>query len=74
MKARSIKIQESFFSAPSGTILTIHEGTYETQVCDVCGKKKKCDYFSGHFEAGHHAVYMDVCRACQRILSAGVGE
>ena len=61
-----IKISESFFHAPIGSTLIRIENTYQLEVCDMCGKKKKCDWFEWdpHISG---MTGMDVCRTCAKI-------
>lgn len=55
-----IRVDFEFFREPVGTIYELIENTYELNVCDCCGKKRKCDYYSSE-----HA-YLDLCRTCRK--------
>lgn len=66
-----IRLKKSFFSAPVGTKLILIPDTYELNVCDICGKKRQCDYYqSEEFEGicGPTSVFVDVCRQCKKDL------
>lgn len=55
-----IRVDFEFFREPVGTIYELIENTYELNVCDCCGKKRKCDYYSSE-----HAC-LDLCRTCRK--------
>lgn len=38
-----VRLPFDFFRVPAGTPFYLIEDTYELNVCDVCGKKRKCD-------------------------------
>ena len=61
-----VEIQKPFFSAEKGTKLKRIEGTIESQVCDVCGKKKPCDWYIPIEKSS--ITGMDICRSCARSL------
>ena len=52
------------FRAPIGTYFDLVENSYATAVCDICGKRKKCNYF----ECWCHnpIVGFDCCRTCRK--------
>lgn len=55
-----IRVDFEFFREPVGTIYELIENTYELNVCDCCGKKRKCDYYTSE-----HA-FLDLCRTCRK--------
>ena len=62
-----VKIKEPFFRAPAGSIAVRVDGTYDTEVCDVCGKKRKCDWYE--WRPGIAGMTgMDICRSCAKSL------
>lgn len=67
MPADFIRIRDAFFSLPPGSILKLIPETYDTEVCDVCGEKKRCDWYEP--VENSTTTGMDVCRRCSRILN-----
>lgn len=60
-----IMISEKFFSAPAGSMLKRLPDTRMFQVCDICGKKKPCDWYE--WEPSISGMTgMDVCPTCAR--------
>ena len=66
MTVEFIRIREGFFSLPAGSILRLIPDTLESEVCDVCGEKKRCDWYEPVERST--TTGMDVCRRCSKIL------
>jgi len=58
------KLVMPVFNAPVGTYFALCENTYEMTVCDVCGKKKKCDFFECW--CFKPITGFDCCRTCRK--------
>lgn len=44
-------------------VFTLIEGTYEANVCDCCGQKRRCDYYYSDNQNGR--TFVDLCRSCR---------
>lgn len=62
-----IKIQEEFFSAPVGATLELIPDSRMSQVCDVCGCRKYCDWYEWDPPISG-MTGMDVCSTCAKKL------
>ena len=55
--------------APTGSEFTLVKDTYESNVCDCCGNRRKCDLFV-HFYTNSmgykDTVFLDLCRSCRK--------
>ena len=60
-----VRLPFDFFRAPAGTPFYLIENTYALEVCDVCGKKRTCDYY----QSKDPVVFLDVCRSCRNELN-----
>ena len=58
------KLVMPVLKAPVGTYFALCENTYVTAVCDVCGKKKKCDFFECW--CLRPITGFDCCRTCRK--------
>lgn len=62
-----IKIKEDFFHAPPGSTLRLIPNSRMSQVCDVCGCRKYCDWYE--WDPGISGMTgMDVCSSCAKKL------
>lgn len=57
-----LALNKNIFSLKKGDILTLIIDTYALEICDVCGKKRKCDWF----EQTEKLTGIDVCRECRK--------
>lgn len=60
-----IRIKAPFFYASEGTEFNLVPGTYASQVCDVCGNRRMCDWY---VPKDCSVTGMDVCRTCGKTL------
>lgn len=68
MTVEQIMIEKPFFSAPAGSTLKLIHNTRMSQVCDVCGNRRYCDWYE--WEPGITGMTgMDVCPECSKRLS-----
>lgn len=69
MRPKCIRLNDRFFSANAGDILYLHEsaGTYP-EVCDECGRKRKCALYMFFGRNEINTTFMDVCRECSEKL------
>lgn len=65
MTTEKIVITDPFFSAPAGSTLRLVPDSCCLQVCDICGKKKYCDYYIWD-PSIMGMTGMDVCPTCSR--------
>lgn len=68
MTAEIIMINEKFFSAPAGSTLKLLHNSRMNQVCDVCGKRRYCDWYEWDPSISG-MTGMDVCPGCSKKLS-----
>lgn len=61
-----VELKIPFFSLLEGTRLERIDGTLETQVCDVCGQKKRCDWYVPCGNICHPG--MNICKSCAKKL------
>lgn len=62
-----IRIEKDFFSAPPGSTLRLIPNRRMSQVCDVCGCRKYCDWYE--WDPGISGMPgMDVCSTCAKKL------
>ena len=47
----------------AGDRFVLIKDTYDLEICDLCGKKRKCDWFEYD---GENYTGIDVCRGCQK--------
>lgn len=59
------RLKEPAFIFETGDTLHLMPDSYEMNICDVCGQRRKCDWLENcHLEDGRTG--MDCCRTCQR--------
>lgn len=63
-----IKLEKPFFHY-IGTLKVVPE-TYDNEVCDICGRRRKCDWYEPvvRKDPWTDLTGMDICRQCQRLL------
>jgi hypothetical protein len=64
MKPGTYRLKEDAFIFDKGDIFDLRDGTYDSEICDICGNRRMCDwliYFGDHHKAG-----FDCCRSCQK--------
>lgn len=54
----------SFIDPYEGNVWKAIPDTYTPQICDVCGKKRKCNYMELQGVPNTAVRYMDCCRSC----------
>lgn len=42
--------------------------SYATEICDICGNRRKCDYWMSY---GRNVRFWDICRSCQTMIRKG---
>ena len=63
--------------APAGSEFVRILDTYQMDICDCCGKKRKCDLYEHAYtsDLGYgDVVFMDLCRTCAREQTVEVVE
>ena len=65
----SYKSKVPIFNAPAGTVFYYIANSYELNVCDICGKKRKCDWFE--CEDIGILTGFDCCRSCRSEVLEG---
>lgn len=68
MTVEMIMIEKPFFSAPAGSTLKLLHDTRMAQVCDVCGKRRRCDWYEWEPRI-IGMTGMDVCPTCAKRLA-----
>lgn len=61
--------EEKILEVNSWTLKLV-EDSYETVVCDHCGRRKKCDYWKNAKDPVPRSEWigMDLCRTCSKKL------
>ena len=65
MKPGIYKIEEPVFIFEAGDTFNLMPDSYESNICDVCGQRKKCDWLENRV-LGNGKTGMDCCRTCQK--------
>lgn len=63
--------------APAGSVFYRVADTYEMNICDCCGNKRKCDLYEHSYETKYgtaDVVFMDLCRTCAKEHTTEVKE
>ncbi len=63
--------------APAGSEFIRIANTYASDICDCCGKRRKCDLYEHAYTTDHgtgDVVFMDLCRTCAKEHTAEVEE
>lgn len=60
------------FKSPPGESYDLIPDTYTLTVCDICGNKRKCDFFVPSEKALYipHITGFDCCRGCRKKYGA----
>lgn len=55
------------FHEPPGGVYELRPGTYALTICDICGKKRKCDFLVPEVPTKFRSlVGFDCCRSCRK--------
>ena len=63
--------------APVGSEFVLIPDTYESNICDCCGNRRKCDLFEHAYTTDlgtGDVVFMDLCRSCRKTHTVEVEE
>lgn len=66
MKPGTYLLKESAFIFDKGDVFDLIDGTYDSEICDICGKRRMCDwliYCGDQMKSG-----FDCCRSCQKTI------
>lgn len=55
-----IKVDFDFFKTPAGAEFELIPQSYQLNVCDCCGRKRKCDLY----QSVDGGTFVDLCRSC----------
>ena len=55
-----------------GRLYALVSGTYDMEICDICGRRRKCDYWQSYGESDKR--FWDICRSCLSRIKAGETE
>lgn len=56
-----------------GRTYVLVSGTYDMEICDICGKRRKCDYWQSYGDSDKR--FWDICRGClSQIKTEGIEE
>lgn len=68
-RPENIILEDVFFGAKKGDVAHLQEAAKtHLEVCDMCGKKRKCAYYICNNDRG--TTFIDVCRECGDRLSS----
>lgn len=56
----------------AGDVFELIDNTYTSEICDVCGQKRRCDWLT--YMGPESKTGMDCCRSCQRKILKEVDE
>ena len=67
MKPGTYRLKENAFIFNKGEIFDLMDGTYASEICDVCGNRRMCDYLAS-FSRDKFGCrgFFDCCRSCQK--------
>ena len=71
MKPGIFRIKEPVFIFDAGDKFELKADTYDNEICDACGMKKKCDWLEYQ---GYNKTGMDMCRTCEKKYLEEVAE
>lgn len=67
MKPGTYRLKADAFIFSKGDIFDLMDGTYDSEICDVCGKRRWCDFLiSCSYDAYGCRGTFDCCRSCQK--------
>lgn len=72
MKPGLYTIDQNQFCFDAGDLFELKDNSYMLEICDICGKKRKCDWLE--YKGPEYKTGMDVCRECQKEILKDVNE
>ena len=66
MKPGTYRLKENAFIFDKGDVFDLRDGTYDSEICDICGNRRMCDwliYCGDQMKSG-----FDCCRSCQKTI------
>ena len=67
MKPGTYRLKEDAFIFHKGDIFDLMDGTYDSEICDVCGNRRMCDFLVGcSYDKWGCRGSFDCCRSCQK--------
>lgn len=75
MKPGIYTLKEDAFIFNAGDRFELIDGSYDYEICDICGNKRKCDWLAYRVKPNPEGkTGFDCCRTCEKNVLVEVKE